>query len=70
MCHGCSWAIGAHMTKFSTEWAGVRGACALRVSWGDLPTERAYVLRAVGVTLGLGRDECRLKTRLRVQMST
>ena len=36
------------MAEFSTDGAGVHGASALRVSRGDLSTEQADVLRAMG----------------------
>ena len=49
MCCSCGWALGAQMTKFSTDWAGVHGACMLRVSRGNSLTERAYILGAMRV---------------------
>ena len=45
---GCGWATGAHMTEFSTDWAGAHEAGALGMSWGSHPTEGAYVLGALG----------------------
>ena len=37
------------MTEFSTDWAGAHGAHVLRVSGGGSLTERADILRAMGV---------------------
>ena len=42
------------MTELSTDWAGVYWACALRVSGGNLSTERADVLWAMGVYMVQG----------------
>ena len=42
------------MTELSTNWAGAHGACVLRVSGGDLLTEGADVLRAMGVYMVQG----------------
>ena len=42
------------MTKLSTDWTGAHWACALRVSRGNLSTEQADVLRAMGAYMVQG----------------
>ena len=42
------------MTELSTDWAGAHWARALRVSGGNSSTERADVLRAMGVYMVQG----------------
>ena len=54
MSCGCSWATGAHMTKFSTYGTGVHVAGTLGVSRGGQSTKGAYVFGTLGANMVSG----------------
>ena len=51
MCCGCSWATGAHMTKFPAYGAGVHVTGSLGMSRSSQSTEGADILGTVGVNV-------------------
>ena len=51
MSCSCSWATGAHMTKFSTYGTGTHGESALGVSWGGQSTKGADIFGALGANM-------------------